>query len=175
MEKLATSRSPSLSLIMSHVRLPFSQPLLSSHHDSLRPGPPCISLPPSPMVVSQERKNTKSNKAPRRVSVGIRKNIPSKKGEVVTRTEVSRKHKNRVVTKSTKLVVPMVPPGPPKPPDPLLLPPPDQDAPTPSKPRRKGPSRSAAVSLPLPPHFIEQTNVYSDKTRRVAPVQGGVF
>lgn len=105
------------------------------------------------MVVSQDRKKAKSKKAARRVSAGVRQNIPFKTGEVVTRTEVSRKVKNRVVTKSTKVVVPIVASGPPKPPDPPPLPPSDQDDSTPSKKKqkkpRKGPSRSAAVSFPL--------------------------
>ena len=103
------------------------------------------------MVVSQDRKKAKSKKAARRVSVGVRQNIPFKADEVVTRTEVSRKVRGRVVTKSTKVIVPIVPSGPPKPPDPPPLPPSDQDAPTPSEQKqpRKGPSRSAAVSLPL--------------------------
>lgn len=127
------------------------------------------------MVVTQERKNAKSKKAARRVSSGIRHNIPFKKSEVVTRTEVSRKVKNRIVTKFTKVVVPIVPSGPSKPPDPSLVPPSDQDAPTPSKQPRKGPSRSASARPPPPPILNKKTNISSDKTRRVASVQGGIL
>ena len=101
------------------------------------------------MVTWQGRKPSKSKKA-RRVSFEIRQNIPFEKKEIVTRTEISRKPNGRVVTKSTKLAVPVAPSRPPKPLDPSLAPPPDQDdAPTPSKQKRKGPSRSAAVNFPL--------------------------
>ena len=102
------------------------------------------------MVVTQERKTIMSKKAARRVSVGIRKNIPFKTSEVVTRTQVVRKGKKGVVTKSTKVIVPIVPSGPSQPLDPSLPSPSDQEAPPiPSKPARKTPSRSAAVKLPL--------------------------
>ena len=125
---------------------------------SLIPGAPSSSLPlttpssPNLLVVltmvaaAQGRKlNTaKSKKAARRVSVAIRQGIPFNKGEVVTCTEVSRKVKNHLLTKSTKVLVAVAPSGPldPAPPSPS-----DQDAPpTSSKLARKGPSRSAAVS-----------------------------
>ena len=125
------------------------------------------------MVVSQGRKTTKSKKTASRVSVEIRRNIPFKKEDFVTRTDISRKANGRVVTKSTKVVVPIAPP---KPLDPPLAPPPDQDdAPAPSKKKRKGPSRSATVSFPLFHFFHQQTNIYLDKTGGMASVQGGIF
>src|ERR1700753_965037 len=106
------------------------------------------------MVVTQECK-PKPKKVARRVSVGIRQNIPFKKTEVVTRTIVSRKLKNRVVTKSTKVVVPIAPSFPSGPSDSSHLPPSNQDTPpTPSKQARKGPSRSAAVNLPPLPFLL---------------------
>ena len=98
------------------------------------------------MVVTQGRKSSKSKKAVRRASGGSCQNIPFKKREVVTRTEISQKVNNRVFTKSIKVVVPLVSSGPSTLPVAPPPPPSDQDAPTPSKPPRKGPSRSAAVS-----------------------------
>ena len=123
-------------------------------------------------TTTQRRKvsASKSKKAVHRVSVG---RIPFNKGEIITRTEVSRKVKNRLLTKSTKVVVPVAPSNP-LDPSPLL--PSDQDAPpTPSKPTRKGPSRSAAVRL-LPPFSLSnRTNVYLDTTGAMASIQGGIF
>ena len=72
------------------------------------------------MVVSQGHKTTKSKKTASRVSVEIRQNIPFKKEDVVTRTDISRKANGHVMTKSTKVVVPIAPP---KPLDPPLVPP----------------------------------------------------
>ena len=110
------------------------------------------------MVVSRGPKTTKPKKTTSRVSVEVRQNIPFKKKEVVTRTDISRKANGRVVTKSTKVVVPVAPSRPQKPLDPSLAPPPDQDdAPAPSKKKkRKGPSRSATVSFPFPVSSINK-------------------
>jgi hypothetical protein len=115
---------------------------------------PSYLLPSQPMVVTQEGKlkSVRSKKATRRVSGAIRNNIPFNKAEVITHTQVARRLKKRVLTKSTKVVVPVVPSGASK----LLdsSPPslPDQDIPSiPSKRTRKGPSRSAAVCFPPPP------------------------
>jgi hypothetical protein len=94
-------------------------------------------------------------KAAPQVSVGIRKNIPFNKEEVVMRTEVARKVGNRVLTKSTKVVVPVAPSAPLN----LPSPPPDHDAPpTPAEQARKGPSRSAAVCFS--PYLTQQIDVY---------------
>jgi len=84
------------------------------------------------------------------VAVQIRQNIPYNKKEVVTRTQVTRKVKNRVLTKSTTVKVPIVPP-------PLVLP--DlfssdhNDPQTVDEQARRGPSRSASVR----PHFLHST------------------
>lgn len=109
------------------------------------------------MVAAQEGKlnsvRAKSDfkKATRRLSGGIRHNIPFNKAAVVKRIEVVRKVKNRVLTKSTKVVVPSVPS---KPSDSSLPSPPDHDVPSiPPRQTRKGPSRSAAVRFP-PPTFL---------------------
>ena len=129
--------------------------------------PPCsiflstaLSSPPRPttlqpavcprsMESAQKRKRdkpaNKSRKVARRVSVGIRENIPFNKKEVVTRIEVVRKVRTRVLTRSTKVVVPVTPSAP------LHLYPslPSESnhdtPPTPAKQAHKGPSRSAAV------------------------------
>ena len=91
-----------------------------------------------------------TRKAGRRVEV--RTNIPFNKNEVVTRTQIARKLKNRVVTKSTKVVVPIVPSTPSGQADP---PPSNQDDPQMShKEMRKGPSRSAAVRYILPLFYL---------------------
>jgi hypothetical protein len=110
------------------------------------------------MVATQEGKlksvKTRSNfkKTTRRASGGIRQNIPFNIAEVITRTEVARKVKNRVLTKSTKVVIPVVPSSQFEPPDFSPPSPPDQEVPTiPSKQTRKGPSRSVAVHLSPPP------------------------
>ena len=105
------------------------------------------------MVTSGTRKPNKaagSRKTRCNVSTQIRKNIPFDKRAVVTRTQVACKVKNRVVTKSTKVVVPVTPSAPPEP-DPLL----HVDignTQTPDKPKRKGPSRSVAVCCPFSLH-----------------------
>ena len=99
------------------------------------------------MAPPPKRKPDKSAGFGRRVSVDIRKNIPFNTNEVVTRTQVARKVKKRVLTKSTKVVVPIVPSTPSSLPD---LPSLDHSNPqTPNKPTRKGPSRSVAVRTPL--------------------------
>ena len=98
------------------------------------------------MVSSGKRKPSKpakSRKAGSTVTVQIRENIPFNKRAVVTRTEVARKVKKRVVTKSTNVVVPKAPSAPL---EPLDSSPPDQDNSQGSnKSTRKGPSRSVAV------------------------------
>ena len=104
------------------------------------------------MVATQGHKlgkPTKSKKLGRQVSGGIRHNIPFDKRELVTRVEVSRKVGSRVLTKSTKVIVPAAPSGPSNPQDSSPLPPSDENTPSvPSKKARKGPSRSATVSFP---------------------------
>jgi len=101
--------------------------------------------------------------------------IPFDLHSVITRTEVTRKVKKRVVTKSTNVVVPKAPAAP-------LAPdssPPDQDIPqAPDKQTRKGPSRSVAVR----PHFLYFTltnylrnqSLHTVKSRTVAPAQGRI-
>lgn len=109
-------------------------PHISSFHSMVLPRKP---KPDKPVG----SRNTKH-----RVYAEIRKNIPFNKDEVVTRTQVARKVRKRVLTKSTKVVVPIAPSAPPSPPDPLSL---NHDDPqTPGKQARKGPSRSVAVRSP---------------------------
>ena len=97
------------------------------------------------MVSTQKKKASKSKKAPRRVFFIIRHGIPYNEDEVVTRVKVLRKSKGRVITKSTKVVVPIVPSAPPNLPPP---PPSEHDTPpTTPKQARKGPSRSVAVCI----------------------------
>lgn len=107
------------------------------------------------MVSSQKRKPDKparTRKPGRLVSVEIRKNIPFNKNEVVTRTQVARKVKKCVVTKSTKVVVPMAPSAPSKLPDPS---PSNHDDPQqPIRGTRKGPSRSVAVCHVFTPLYL---------------------
>ena len=124
-----------------------SSSFLSPHRGSLYPSLPYTS-PLQPMVSTKERKRGK-------VSVGIRQGIPFNRNEVVMRTKVTRKFKNRVFTEATKVVVPIAPSAPSEPSDPHLQPPSDQDPPPiPPKPTRKGPSRSVSVSLFPPPFFF---------------------
>jgi len=123
----------------------FSRHLLLSHTSWLPPTSPLFQT----MVSPRKRKPNKpagSRKAA--VAVQIRQNIPFNKKEIVTRTQISRKVNNRVLTKSTSVKVPIVPPSP-VPLDPL---PSDHNDPQPvDKKTRKGPSRSAAVR-PYFPH-----------------------
>jgi len=95
------------------------------------------------MVSPHKRKPSKpagSRKAV--VAVQIRQNIPFNKKEVVTRTQVTRKVKNRVLTKSTTVKVPIVPRAPVQS---DLSPSDHNDLQTVNEKMRKGPSRSAAV------------------------------
>ena len=129
------------------------------------------------MVTTQGRKlkkPVKSKKSGRRVR--IRQNIPFDESEHVTRTEISRKIKNRIVTKSTRVFVSATLSGPSNLPDPSLPPPSDVENPpsVTSKATRKGPSRSAAVRF-LSSRFHQKTNTYSDQATRMASAQGGIF
>lgn len=100
------------------------------------------------MVSPHNRKTGKvagSRKIGRAVSVQIRTSIPFDKNAVVTRTEVTRKVKRRVVTKSTPVAVPVIFSTP------LVQAPADSplsdqdDTQSSGKQERKGPSRSVAV------------------------------
>jgi len=132
----------------------------SPHLSSLRPH---ISPPLRLMVSAKGRKRGKPAK---NAFAGIRQGIPFDQEELVTRHQVAGKLKNRVLTKSTKVVVPLPPSIPSEPSGPHLQPPSDQDPPPiPSTRTRKGPSRSASVSMPPPPpplFFTELTRVQSN-------------
>lgn len=95
------------------------------------------------MVSSQARVPGKSRKTKGQVSVTIRGGIPFHKKERVIRTQVVGKAGKHIVTKSTKVVVPVVHSEPLEPLDAL----PDYpDLQEPPKLKKKGPSRSVAVS-----------------------------
>ena len=94
-------------------------------------------------------KGRKRGKVSMTVSAGIRQGIPFNKKELVIRTQVAGKLKNRVLTKSTKVVVPLLASATSQPSDPHLQLPSDPDPPPiAAKQARKGPSRSASVSVP---------------------------
>ena len=109
------------------------------------------------MVSPRKRERAKpkpraSCKTGGRGSVQVRENIPFDEMEVVKRTQVTGKMKNRVVVQSTNVKVPVLPSTIRNPSDP---PPTDHNDPqtsdqqenlgTSGKPARKGPSRSTAV------------------------------
>ena len=91
----------------------------------------------------------------KRVHVQIRTDVPQEDA-VVTRVEVTRGHSHQILTKSTKVSIPVAPTAAshhlfPQAPDPDTLLPTLDDDPAPSaKKARKGPSRSVAVSSSPP-------------------------
>ena len=160
---------PSISIVLD-LAAPHSLPLKNQRPHFLPP-PPSPPLaqesqpkPPSlqSMVSPHKRRPKKptgpSRKSGGRVAVQIRKNIPYNEKEVVTRTQVTQKVKNRVVVKSTKVKIPIIPPTTSTLPDPSSS---DQGDPQMSemdtnpqssdKQTRKGQSRSAAAR-PYSPH-----------------------
>ena len=109
------------------------------------------------MVSAQKRKSSKSSgsKKASQVSIRIRENIPFNKREVVTHTQVARKVGQCVITKSTKVVVPITPSKPSNlhPPLPSERDPSECDNPLPTTRQAcKGPSHLVAVHLSLPFH-----------------------
>lgn len=118
----------------------------------------------------------------KRAQPQIRTNIPLDQNAVVTRVEVTRDPKQRILTKSRRVSVPVTDPPPSQDTslqasDPLLFTTGDPLDPA-RKKARKGPSRSVAVCFPffvITLYFMYTNSQAADKPRAVASVSRRIF